>query len=1041
MMNLLPTFDLLYWVWHEGPMGVTLLARATALLAASLVANHLLARFDSRWRRTLWRVTFSCLLALPFLLASGWTVPIKLSLPAVLMDVHTRQQAPAESNLTVAGNADTVRSSNLTPPVAFSRTADSTSPSALAPHEARPAGTVKRELEVGSVSSETTRSSDRELTRGSWMTWCLSLWLVGIVVAWARLLPAHFRLKRLIRDSTSPSPDVQLRYDIVARRLGIGATPRLRISDEACSPMLVGLRQPTLMLPGYVSHSSEKQQEACLAHELSHFQNDDIAWGLGAYLTGAALWFHPLAWLALRAHDTACEESCDAQAAEALGSREHYARCLAWIGMEMSRRRRRWVPSPLGGMAMARLSNMMRRLAQLRKRARRAPLPAWKLSIGGLLSILALVALAGLEPSLANANEKIDPAPAPAAWIDDLTPIGAADWTYDRAAHLLERAGFGGTPEEIQKLADMTPQEAVDYLVDYEKIPGDNVPPFDESGIYPHGHKVRPLQEVVLGGLLTGRVFGIKATQEGPLKYQPAVNEFYTLLVSEHGEMNRAGQWWAQRMLTTPRPFEEKMTLFWHDHFATSQEKLLRYEKMIDHIDMLREHALADFRSFLVAVAQDPAMLVWLDNKDNVKGKPNENFAREIMELFTLGEGQGYTEDDIREMARAFTGWTTTRDHTTSDEGKFVNNPKLHDDGEKTFLGETGRFDGYDAIDIILKQPAASRYVSGKIYRYFVRENLSKDVHEQISQSWRDANFELKPLMNTIFLSRDFYSSASVGTQIKTPVHFLVSTYRKFGIEQIPGVPDFNETSSTLGQVLFYPPNVAGWADGQAWINPATLLTRGNFVEGLLFGDAESYGAPDKVVVEGYRKIPLMFPEYDITPRIWSSNTQRMEPVSMATYDRYVSGLGSAMMMTKENDGDRPATTPQSLADASMKQEKGSSKMSQLAESEDYNLAVGVYTGFVRAYDRVKPIERTTAAIDLVALARAAGVDSTTSAVDSFCRRFLRVPLPPEDREAIIDYLRAENGGEALDLNAPAADEMLRRTVHLILSSPEYQLG
>ena len=241
------------------------------------------------------------------------------------------------------------------------------------------------------------------------------------------------------------------------------------------------------------------------------------------------------------------------------------------------------------------------------------------------------------------------------SWSNDLKPIAAADWNYERAAHLLERAGFGGTPEDIEKLATLTPEEAVDSLLDFENVEEASLSKFEPSGIYPNGCKLALLDQIVLPAILTGKAYGVKATQDGKLEYQPTVNEFYTLLISEHAEMRRAGNWWAERMLRTRRPMQEKLTLFWHDHFATSQEKLTDYELMLAQVETLRKHSNGNFREMLIAVSQDPAMLIWLDNKDNVKGKSNENFAREIMELFCMGEGQEYKEIDIREVARAFT--------------------------------------------------------------------------------------------------------------------------------------------------------------------------------------------------------------------------------------------------------------------------------------------------------------------------------------------------------------------------------------------------
>lgn len=628
---------------------------------------------------------------------------------------------------------------------------------------------------------------------------------------------------------------------------------------------------------------------------------------------------------------------------------------------------------------------------------------------------------------------------APDEWINDLSPITAADWNYERAAHLLERAGFGGTPAEIEKLAKMAPADAVSFLVDYEAIDSSKLPAFEPSGIYPHGHKFRSLEAAVPKAILTGKAFGIKASQEGALPFQPAINEFYTLLWSEHMEMQRASLWWAERMLLTPRPMEEKLTLFWHDHFATSQSKLMNYELMMAQIETLRKNSNGNFRKMLVAVAQDPAMLIWLDNRENIKGKPNENFAREVMELFTMGEGHGYSETDIREMARAFTGWTMKPIETVDDKAEFIDDPKLHDDGEKTFLGKTGNFNGFDAINIILEQPATSKFLSGKLYKYFVRESVDPKVNDQLAKLFVDSNYDLKPVLKTVLLSKDFYSSESLGTQIKSPVQFLVSTSRKLGLSQIPGIPDYVETTgSQLGQLPFYPPNVAGWPGDKSWINPATLLSRGNYIYAMLFPDPESYPAPDKIGPEGYRKIPLMFPEYNIPAHVWNEKSQKMETVSLVQYDRHLAGIGAGMMSKDKKQDAKVAEAPKMMKpDMS----KGKSRMTQMAHGERYNLAVGVYTGYVQAYDRVKPRPRRTANINFIAMADEGQVQTVEAAVDYFSRRFLTVPLAAERRTAIVEFLKGALGGDKTDFTNQATEEALRRAVHLILSAPEYQLG
>ena len=401
----------------------------------------------------------------------------------------------------------------------------------------------------------------------------------------------------------------------------------------------------------------------------------------------------------------------------------------------------------------------------------------------------------------------------PTQWQNDLTPISPSDWNYDLAAHLLERAGFGGTPEQIQALARMTPAEAVRQLVHFQNIEN-NLPAFEHSGIHDPGLEPFPESRPAVTKLAKekGEALGIKVKAGGDRPLQPIVNEFFYWLRASVLETQRVAYWWANRMVATNHPLEEKMALFWHGHFAVNENKVRDYRKMLGQLDLFYKYGTGNFRDLMVAEAKDPGMLSFLDAGVNVKGAPNENFAREIMELFTMGVGN-YSEKDIREAARAFTGWNYV-------DLQFVVNKDQHDDGQKTFLGKTGNFDGVNVIDIIVQQPVTSRFIAGKIYRYFVRQDLSPELQEKLGAVLRNSNYEIAPLLETIFLSRDFYSPASTGTQIKSPVQLAVSTYRKLGLKDAPGVPDFNIATGTLGQRLFSPPTVAGWAEGRSWITP-----------------------------------------------------------------------------------------------------------------------------------------------------------------------------------------------------------------------------
>src|SRR5262252_4384375 len=304
-------------------------------------------------------------------------------------------------------------------------------------------------------------------------------------------------------------------------------------------------------------------------------------------------------------------------------------------------------------------------------------------------------------------------------WEQDLSPIGPSDWTPERARHLLDRAGFGGPPEEVARLAAMPPEAAVAWFIDFKVINDGDLPPFEHSDIYDPSLTPFPPTRPAATRLAaeTGAAMGVAAKPAGPRRLQPVADRFFFWLRASMLETRRVGNWWADRMVATNRPLEEKMALFWHGHFATSEEKVRDYRKMLRQLELFQQHATGNFRDLLIGVARDPAMLAFLDAGVNVKGAPNENFAREIMELFTMGVGH-YSEADIREAARAFTGWNFA-------DLTFVVNRDQHDDGDKAVLGRTGRFDGIGVIDIILAQPVTAEFVAAKIYRFFVREELS----------------------------------------------------------------------------------------------------------------------------------------------------------------------------------------------------------------------------------------------------------------------------------------------------------------------------
>ena len=610
-------------------------------------------------------------------------------------------------------------------------------------------------------------------------------------------------------------------------------------------------------------------------------------------------------------------------------------------------------------------------MAMFRPLVRRRPL-VW-LVAAALAAALGAVAALAAEPG-------------PDAWVDDLTPITAADWSYDRAAHLVERAGFGATPAEIERLAAMTPEAAVDALVEFAAVV-DTAAAFEPSPIWDPGMDPFPKSraEAVRIARETGTSMGVAMLPEGESRrLQPVVNTFFYGLRANAVETQRLATWWGGRMLTTRRPLEEKLTLFWHGHFATGAGKVRDARMMHRQNEMLRANAAGNFRDLLVGILTDPAMLVYLDNGENRKDHPNENFGRELLELFTMGVGN-YTERDIREASRAFTGWT-------NDGVEFRFDADNHDFGEKTFLGRTGPFDGEDIIDIILETPVTAEFIAGKLYRFLVREELDAATRAALGDTFREAGYELRPLLRRILLSRDFHSPASVATQIKSPVQLVVSTYRKLGLTRLPTIPDFNRLTAGLGQTLFNPPNVAGWAGGRTWITPALLLERGNLFRGVLFPDRDGFWAPDRNV-----------------PGIYARVGRRIE---------------------------------QGMNITAATQEGGDAESSRLVDrDEEYNTRYGGYMGYVMAFDRLIPIPRETAGLDLYAMVTAAEATTAGAVVDHFVRRFLRVPVQDAARAVLVERLREDLGGDRLPPPGPRVEGALRSLLYLVLSAPEYQLA
>jgi len=367
--------------------------------------------------------------------------------------------------------------------------------------------------------------------------------------------------------------------------------------------------------------------------------------------------------------------------------------------------------------------------------------------------------------------------------VQDLTRAnqGALSDPRVRAGHLLRRAGFGGTAAEIDRFAAMTTRAMTQAALDYQQTSN--------------------------------------AALDGQL---PTLD-----LTSAKGPNAGAIQaWWLQRMVQTARPLEEKMTLFWHGLLTSGLDKAGPAQMYVQN-ELYRKMALANFDDLLKAVSKDPAMMVYLDTETNRKGKPNENYARELMELFTTGIGH-YTEDDVRESARSFTGWTLQGGpqlrYTT--QSAFI--PRFFDSGQKTFMGKTGNFTGDDIVEMLVPLRATAERLTGRLFSFFAYPNPEPEIVRQLADTFQQSHYNVGAVVREIFSLDAFYSAKAYRALVKSPAELTAQTLRATGGDARGYLAAAN-AMAPMGQLLFYPPNVAGWPAGTSWINSSTLLNRINF--------------------------------------------------------------------------------------------------------------------------------------------------------------------------------------------------------------------
>jgi uncharacterized protein (DUF1800 family) len=373
------------------------------------------------------------------------------------------------------------------------------------------------------------------------------------------------------------------------------------------------------------------------------------------------------------------------------------------------------------------------------------------------------------------------------AW-ERYQPSSEAPWDIKKVGHLYRRAGFGATAGELEIALKAGPDKSIDAL----------------------------------------------------LKGSPGQEEFEQLtlpLAQSIARANNAVQlpaWWLYRMLYSPHPLREKLALFWHNHFATSNAKVQNAGSMLGQYELLYRHALGNFRSLVQEISKDPAMLVWLDTRGSKKGNPNENYARELMELFTLGVGN-YTETDIRQAAKAFTGWEIKA-------GKAHFNATQHDDGDKTVLGQTGNWQGSDIVRICLEQKSAPAFIVRKLCRFLISESVpaTPDLLEPLADQFKKSDYDFGKLVETVLRSNLFFSASAYRSSVKSPVEFAIGIVR--ALEGRIGTTALAVSLQGLGQNLFNPPSVKGWDGGPTWLNGQTLLFRQNLALALTSTQDDRFG-------------------------------------------------------------------------------------------------------------------------------------------------------------------------------------------------------
>ncbi|WP_169980844.1 DUF1800 domain-containing protein [Tautonia rosea] len=466
------------------------------------------------------------------------------------------------------------------------------------------------------------------------------------------------------------------------------------------------------------------------------------------------------------------------------------------------------------------------------------------------------------------------------------------------AAHLLSRVGFGGTPEEIQRLVDVPVDQAVAWLLDAAEAAEPPQPPAWVRSPWVN----------------TERRFADTPREESAENHRNTRRRYAS-------EMNDLRSWWLGQMIASETPLREVMTLFWHGHFTSANDKVGISQAMYEQNATLRRHALGNFRTLLGDITRDAAMMMYLDLEDSDAQQPNENYARELFELFTLGIGH-YTERDIQETARALTGWTldvppgVAKPDRPTEPGTprnfsrdglhptFV--PDRHDDGEKTIFGQSGRFGLEDVLDLVVSREETALHLATRLIDFFGVSDPEGTLRPRLAAAFRESEFEIRPVLLALFTAPECYDESSRGTLIKSPVRLLVGACRQLRLEVEP-TPSLAELTAAMGQALFDPPNVKGWPGGRAWIGSGTLAVRYQLADALL----------ESRIPAGLE--PIGFDRFLLVPRDPSQMQERMERMEQAMADRSTERNKDGIKTRFDADSlfpDGPPESPVALVDA-----------------------------------------------------------------------------------------------------------------------------